>query len=190
MLVTVLATTKLAALLATKLPGLSMRLWSLIGLLVSLCLVLPSLYAQGTDTNAEVQGYAEGAPTYYVLIHSPGPAWQKGVEGTRQPGIEVHVEYMSGLLEKERLLLGGPFLDDSGGIMILTADSLEEAETMARADPAVRRGLLNVVVKPWLATLSNIRVKRKRKAPSTMEKGEPFKLQPLDPDAPINIKAT
>lgn len=178
--------------LATKLATWArgrIRLWRLVGLLVGLCLMLASLYAQQAET-AEVQTYAEGAPIYYVLMHSPGPAWQKGVQGTRQPGIEVHIEYMSGLLEKEQLLLGGPFLDDSGGIMILTVNSLEAAEAIAREDPAVQRGLLNVVVKPWLAALSNIRVIRKRRPPSTIEKGEPFKLQPLDPDAPINIKET
>ncbi|MBI5949055.1 MAG: hypothetical protein HY875_13025 [Chloroflexi bacterium] len=56
-------------------------------------------------------------------------------------------------LEKGNLVLGGPFLDNSGGMMVLRAASLEAARTIASGDPAVRRRLLQVTVKPWLLVM-------------------------------------
>jgi uncharacterized protein YciI len=63
---------------------------------------------------------------------------------------------MRGLLEAGRLALGGPFLDDSGGMAIMRARSLEEAEGWADSDQSIRDGLLRVEVKPWLAVMDTI----------------------------------
>jgi uncharacterized protein YciI len=63
---------------------------------------------------------------------------------------------MSGVEAKGRLLIGGPFLDDSGGMMVLKVGSMDEAEAIAGADPAVKAGLLQVKVRPWLAALGGV----------------------------------
>ena len=85
----------------------------------------------------------------FALIHRPGPAWQDGVGYREQPGIERHVAYMRSLFDQGRMPMGGPFLDDSGGMMLLEADSLDEATAVARADPTVGEGLLCVDVRQW-----------------------------------------
>lgn len=50
-----------------------------------------------------------------------------------------------------RLALGGPFLDDSGGMMVavpaVTRQELEE-------DPAVKSGLLRFTLRPWLVGMT------------------------------------
>jgi uncharacterized protein YciI len=101
---------------------------------------------------------APNAPpqTYYVLFHTPGPTWKLGVSFRDQPGIDQHLVYMSGVEAKGRLLIGGPFLDDSGGMMVLKVGSTDEAEAIAGADPAVKAGLLQVKVRPWLAALGGV----------------------------------
>ncbi len=93
--------------------------------------------------------------TYQVLFHSPGPAWKAGISFREQPGIQEHVRYMMGLLEKGTLVFGGPLLDDSGGIAVLNTGA-DEAKQLGENDPAVKSGLLRVTVRPWLVPLSNV----------------------------------
>jgi uncharacterized protein YciI len=90
---------------------------------------------------------------YSVLIHSPGTKWVDSLSFREQPGIEMHVNYMATLLESKKLVMGGPFLDNSGGMVIYNG-STEEAEKDANNDPAVKEGLLNVKVKSWMVVMS------------------------------------
>jgi uncharacterized protein YciI len=94
-------------------------------------------------------------PVYQVLCHSPGASWKKGVPFREQPGVQDHVKYMAGFLEKGTLVVGGPFLDDSGGMMVMNA-SEADAKAAAEGDPAVKAGLLKVVVRPWLVAMANV----------------------------------
>lgn len=91
---------------------------------------------------------------YFVLMHRPGPAWVRGKSFRDQPGIGAHVGYMSGFLDQKKLVMGGPFLDDSGGMMLFDLPSIEAARAIAGADPTVKSGLLEVHVKPWQVAMS------------------------------------
>src|SRR5689334_17720821 len=93
---------------------------------------------------------------YFVLSHSPGQQWLAGTPFMEQPGVEVHIAFMRGLMEAGRLALGGPFLDNSGGMCIARFESLEEAIDAAEGDESVKAGLLRVEVKPWLAAMDTI----------------------------------
>jgi len=92
-----------------------------------------------------------------VIAHSPGPAWVPGVSFREQPGVEHHLASMRGWLEDGHLVMGGPFLDGSGGGMAIVAfDTVEEADAAAQADRAVREGLLRATVRPWLVGMSAV----------------------------------
>ena len=93
---------------------------------------------------------------YFVMFHSPGPKWVAGTSLREQPGVDVHIAFMGALMADGRLALGGPFLDDSGGMAIVRAASIEEAKRWAETDNSVRDGLLHVEVKPWLAVMDMI----------------------------------
>jgi uncharacterized protein YciI len=87
---------------------------------------------------------------YQTVQHRPGPTWQPGVAFREQPGIERHFATMRRWLEDGVLLVGGPYLDDGGGGMVITRyPTLEAAVTAANADPAVQAGLLTALVRPW-----------------------------------------
>ena len=92
-------------------------------------------------------------PTYFVLLHTPGPKWRSDLPVFQQPGIADHGRYLGGLKASGALVMAGPFLDNSGGMAILEAASLEEASRIANDDPAVKAGLLRVTVRPWLVGL-------------------------------------
>ena len=98
---------------------------------------------------------ATGPLQFFVLLHSPGPGWQAGVSFREQPKIVEHVRYMGGFMGTGQLALGGPFLDNSGGMMILRAASIDEAQKIADADPCVKSGLLKVAVREWRVVFAN-----------------------------------
>jgi uncharacterized protein YciI len=88
----------------------------------------------------------------YVVVHAPGPRWQQGLPIFEQDGIQDHIAHFRLWLEQGRLAIGGPFLDEHAGGMMIPSAGLGEAEitAFANADPAVKSGLLRVAVRQWL----------------------------------------
>jgi uncharacterized protein YciI len=88
----------------------------------------------------------------WVVFHDPGPRWQRGVPPFEQEGLQAHVDHYRELLKNGKLALGGPFLDDNGGGMMVAAVGVGAAElaAVAAADPTVASGLLTFRIRPWL----------------------------------------
>jgi uncharacterized protein YciI/uncharacterized protein YndB with AHSA1/START domain len=94
-------------------------------------------------------------PVLQVVFHHPGPRWVTGAPAREQPGVQAHVDHMRGIVAEGRMVMGGPFLDGTGGGMVVVSyDSLEEAEARAREDPSVHAGLIEVSVRPWISPLA------------------------------------
>jgi uncharacterized protein YciI len=91
-----------------------------------------------------------------VVMHTPGPSWLPGRSMFEQPGIKEHVAHYRKLLDAGKLTLGGPYLDDKGGGMMIPANGVSEAEIakFAAEDPAVKSGLLVAEIRPWLIGMS------------------------------------
>jgi uncharacterized protein YciI len=105
--------------------------------------------AQGTPAPAA------GDKKRFVVFYSPGPAFDHAKGLVEQPGIRAHGQYLQSLLAQGRLVMAGPFMDNSnGGMSILEAASLDEARALVGDDPTVKAGLLKVEVKPWLTAFS------------------------------------
>ena len=70
----------------------------------------------------------------------------------------LHVAHYRQWLDSGRLLLGGPFLDEAGGGMMIATKSVGAGELaeFAAADPAVQSGLLVCEVRPWLVGMSSV----------------------------------
>lgn len=69
---------------------------------------------------------------------------------TRPP----HVEFLNGLNEKGTLAFAGPFLDGdgkpNGSLVVLNADTIDEAKAIAAEDPYAKAGLFaHVEIKAW-----------------------------------------
>lgn len=88
----------------------------------------------------------------FVVVHSPGPNWKAGLALFEQDGVQDHIAHYRQLLVDGRLEIGGPFLDEYAGGMMIPAAGVGEAELIAfaNADPAVASGLLRVAVRPWM----------------------------------------
>jgi uncharacterized protein YciI len=94
------------------------------------------------------------AGAYQVVEHKPGSQWVEGVPFREQPGVELHFATMKSWLDEGRIVVGGPFLDDLGGGVVVTRfDSLADAIAAAAADAAVLAGLLTFQVRPWFLAM-------------------------------------
>lgn len=90
----------------------------------------------------------EAQEVLFAVLHSPGPGWLPDKPFEEQPDADLHVGHMARY--GYAIVLGGPFLDNSGGMSIFRMNDLAAAEEMAMADPAVKSGLLKVTVRPWM----------------------------------------
>jgi uncharacterized protein YciI len=66
--------------------------------------------------------------------------------------IPAHYAHLDALKAAGKLEAFGPFTDKSGGAYLVHAESLEDAEALARADPVHQTGSSEVTVREWNVT--------------------------------------
>jgi len=84
----------------------------------------------------------------FVIDYRRGPAWLDRKSVFKQP-LQGHLAYMRTLQGQGTLVLGGPFLDDAGGLIVVKAEGVAQAEALMRADPAVQDGVMVAEAHPW-----------------------------------------
>lgn len=89
----------------------------------------------------------------HIIFHTAGPRWVEDLPFQQQPGIDLHIKYYSMVFKNKKILMGGPYVEDKGGIIILYTENAHEAHTIAINDPAVRRNLLQASIFPYVAPL-------------------------------------
>jgi uncharacterized protein YciI len=87
----------------------------------------------------------------YAAIHSY--ARNPDLIATHRP---AHRAYLTGLIETGRLVVAGPFLDDSGALIVYEAESPEAAEALIKDDPFFAAGVFQTWdLKPWKTVFGN-----------------------------------
>ena len=84
----------------------------------------------------------------FAVLYRRGPNWLPDRPLSAQP-LQAHVAYMEALHTSDCLSMGGPFTDESGGLVILTVDSMERAQELIAQDPAVLEGILSPEIHEW-----------------------------------------
>ena len=86
----------------------------------------------------------------YVVLLKRGPKWVAGKPAAEQ-ALGNHGRYLHAQMTKGALQLAGPFLDDSGGLILYHARDEAEVRTIAEHDPGVMEGILAVEsIRPFL----------------------------------------
>jgi hypothetical protein len=68
----------------------------------------------------------------------------------------THRLYLGELLKSGKLAISGPFVDDSGALIVYEADSQEEAEALIANDPFSKVGVFaQWRIKPWNVVMGN-----------------------------------
>lgn len=89
--------------------------------------------------------------TYYLALLSKGQKWMAVNSPESQKLLGEHLWNVRRMLDAKTFVAAGP-IGGGGelqGIFVIAAKSLEEAQGIAAADPAVRAGHLAVEVHPW-----------------------------------------
>ncbi|SDM78256.1 YCII-related domain-containing protein [Paenibacillus sp. yr247] len=60
-----------------------------------------------------------------------------------------HLEYVRRMFSEGKVVLSGPCLDGTYGIIIYKADSPESAQKMYENDPAVKAGIMDTELHPY-----------------------------------------
>lgn len=96
--------------------------------------------------------------TWYVLLHSPGPAVPDGQSVFEHPGMAEHFGFLQRQAEAGRLIAAGPLADTGGdGMTVIEAASIEQARQLAEQDDqSVVSGVLTVTVRPWQVMLAPV----------------------------------
>jgi len=84
----------------------------------------------------------------FVIYYRRGPAWIEGKTVFEQP-LQPHLAYMKRLAAAGTLKLGGPFVDNCGGMIVVDAAGIAEAQALFEADPAVRDRVMVAEAHPW-----------------------------------------
>ena len=90
--------------------------------------------------------------TYYFGVLVKGPKWTREATPERAKIQEGHLAHLDAMWKAGKLVLAGPLGDDGDwrGVLIYRTRTLEEAQTLANEDPAVKAGRLAVTMHPWL----------------------------------------
>lgn len=74
---------------------------------------------------------------------------------SKRPAVRpAHLEHLAPLARAGRIKLAGPFLDRTGSLIVLEADSAAEVWALVGSDPYVTEGIFNrVEVKPFQQVL-------------------------------------
>ena len=71
-----------------------------------------------------------------------GSKWNPDVPVREQAYWDEHARFMDALFDAGKVILAGPFADDSGSMVILTAESADDARAIFRADPWAHQDIL------------------------------------------------
>ena len=90
----------------------------------------------------------------FAISFSPGPAWIAGKGSREQPYWDEHATFMDKLFEDGTVILGGPYADYTGVLVIIEALHEEEVHELFGQDPFVIQEILRISgVHEWLIFL-------------------------------------
>ena len=69
-----------------------------------------------------------------------GPAWTSGPPDD-QPGWDEHAAFVDDLVARGTMVMGGPFADHSGSVIVLENIGEDEARELVARDPFVANGV-------------------------------------------------
>lgn len=90
----------------------------------------------------------------FMILWGHGPAWVSGKTVREQPYWAEHATFMDALFENGMVVLGGPFADGTGSLLIVEAENEHEVADLIARDPFVVHDIFVLnSLKQWLLFL-------------------------------------
>ena len=90
----------------------------------------------------------------FMILWAPGPAWVPGKTVREQPYWAQHADFMDPLFENGTVVLGGPFADATGSLVVVEAENEQEVADLFARDPFVVHDIFALSLrKQWLLFL-------------------------------------
>lgn len=98
------------------------------------------LVGQGSRTASQV-------PSHFVMLYTPGPAWDAALPPNQQRHFEEHSANLARLRRDSVIVAGGRF--GPWGLIIVHADDEAAARALFASDPALASGTFDGEVYEW-----------------------------------------
>jgi uncharacterized protein YciI len=92
----------------------------------------------------------------YVVRYAHGKNYDLNKSIYKQDLLE-HGKYMKQLLDEGKLLMAGPFTDNSGAEIVLKADNEQTANDIVSKDPAIIKNIFIYEIKAWDITFNKLK---------------------------------
>ena len=99
----------------------------------------------------------------FIFLWGPGPAWVQGKTVREQPYWDEHAVFMDRLFDNGTVVMGGPFADGTGSLVVVEGENENEVSALFANDPFVVHGIFVLrSFKQWQLFLD---ARRKRSLP-------------------------
>lgn len=106
--------------------------------------------SQSSGSSAGQSGWVVPAGhKIFAVIYTPGENWDKNKPVFEQD-LDGHIQNLQAMHGKGILLLGGPFMDNTGGESVIHAPNLDEAKKLVMNDESVKKGVIVPSVHEWM----------------------------------------
>ena len=90
----------------------------------------------------------------FAVVYTPGSAWIQGKSVFEQPFFKEHARYMQRFFDDKQVIMGGPFMDNQGGLGIIEVANEVHARDIVEQDPAVLARVFQPDLHPWYAAFN------------------------------------
>jgi uncharacterized protein len=110
--------------------------------------LLPTLFEPASAENPSTAQAQASTKSWLIRLVPPRPNFADSASPAEQALMQQHIEYWKNLNAKGICEFGGPVLDPKGvyGMLVVYADTLEEARALGEADPSVKAGVNKIEV--------------------------------------------
>ena len=92
----------------------------------------------------------------FVVFRNSGSRWGRGTPVRQQPLWDEHAVFIDSLFDSGAIMLGGPYVDGSGALLIVQAEDEAAVKDMLQDDPWTIHDIQDVgTVKEWTIFLDS-----------------------------------
>lgn len=104
---------------------------------------------------------AYGMKHYVMAFLKAGP--NRKQDSATAAGLQkAHMDNIMRMADEGKLVVAGPFLDDTDlkGIYVFNVETVEEAKALTETDPAIKAGRLMMELHPWYGSAAMLEINR------------------------------